>query len=454
MITTRPQPYPSVRLHRSFLLVCATLFSTSAHAQDFPHQVVPETVPPYHYVRYEASDEPDGLVYGVTYTIWIPPGVKTLRGVIHHQHGCGHPTAFTGLTGAFDLHWQALARKHDFALMSASYEQPASESCTKWADPRNGSEAVFLNGLRDLSEQTGHPELATVPWALWGHSGGGLWAGGMTMLHPERVVALWLRSGPFAVEPNPDRPNDHPYELTPAALEVPIMCNQGTKEGITETDGRFASVWPRYRFLINSIGSQGGLIGHSVDPLSEHNCGNQRYLAIPWFDVCLAARLPAEPGEPLRKMDREQAWFSPLLGTTAVPAAQFEGETKRASWLPNRRIAEAWMSYTQDTSVADDTPPPAPQNLVVKGRQLTWTAEADLESGLAYFIIERDGEFLAKVPESDKLTVGRPVFQPLYNSDAPRQPLPKMSFTDLSATVGASHEYRVHTVNTVGLRSP
>jgi len=39
--------------------------------------------------RYEASDRKGELPYAVNYTIWIPPGVKTLRGVVVHQHGCG-----------------------------------------------------------------------------------------------------------------------------------------------------------------------------------------------------------------------------------------------------------------------------------------------------------------------------------------------------------------------------
>jgi hypothetical protein len=34
----------------------------------------------------------------------------------------------------------------------------------------------------------------------------------------------------------------------------------------------------------------------SVDPNSSHDCGNQRYLAIPWFDACLTARLPEKGG--------------------------------------------------------------------------------------------------------------------------------------------------------------
>ena len=57
------------------------------------------------------------------------------------------------------------------------------------------------------------------------------------------------------------------------------------------------------------------------------------------------------------------------------------------------------MQYVKDTAVADKTPPPAPTNVRVSGNELSWEAEADLESGLASFIIERDGKFLANVPE-------------------------------------------------------
>jgi len=60
------------------------------------------------------------------------------------------------------------------------------------------------------------------------------------------------------------------------------------------------------------------------------------------------------------------------------------------------------MQYVKDTAVIDTTPPPAPTNLLVQGHELSWEAEADLESGLARIVIERDGEFLANVPEQGK----------------------------------------------------
>ena len=103
--------------------------------------------------------------------------------------------------------------------------------------------------------------------------------------------------------------------------------------------------------------------------------------------------------------------------------------------------------------MTDATPPPAPTNLRVSNNVLTWSTEADLESGLASFIIERDGQFLANVPEQGKNSFGRPVLQNLSYSDTPTQPLVEMRFTDNKAEAGKTHQYRVIAVNTVGLKS-
>jgi len=111
------------------------------------------------------------------------------------------------------------------------------------------------------------------------------------------------------------------------------------------------------------------------------------------------------------------------------------------------------MQYVKDTAVTDTTPPAAPTNLRVSGNELNWEAEADLESGLASFIIERDGQFLANVPDLGKNPFGRPVFQNLQYSDTPTQPLVPLQFTDREAGSGKKHTYRVMAVNTVGLQS-
>lgn len=430
-----------------------TVLAGSASAQQPPYDVYPDAQPPYFRIRYEASEKSGELVYPVQYTIWIPPAAKTLRGVIVHQHGCGEGSCKSGLTGAFDLHWQALASKHDCALMAPSYEQPQAADCQGWCDPRNGSGASFQKSLVDLGKISGHPELAEVPWALWGHSGGGVWAGVMTVLHPERVAAAWLRSGVPLLTARPDRPTAKTVEIPDEALDVPIMLNLGTKEGVTVKDGRFSGVWPRVETFFHAVRSRGGLIGTAVDPLTSHECGNQRYLAIPWLDACLSDRLPTAEGQQLQPMPSTDTWLAPLLGTTAVNQADYDGDKLKAVWLPNRRLAKAWMQYSQDSAVSDATPPPAPNAVQWEAGELTWNARADLESGLERFIIQRDGETIATVPQQPQNRFGRPIFQGLQYSDTPLQPLVEMRFTDPDPQPGRDHTYRVIAVNTVGLKS-
>src|SRR3974390_2835334 len=110
-------------------------------AQKSPYDVFPLAEPTYYRVRYEASAKQGELIFGVNYTLWIPKNVKALRGVIVHQHGCGEGSCKSGLTGAYDLHWQALAKQHDCALLSPAYEQPEKADCQMWCGPRNGSAA-------------------------------------------------------------------------------------------------------------------------------------------------------------------------------------------------------------------------------------------------------------------------------------------------------------------------
>jgi hypothetical protein len=267
------------------------------------------------------------------------------------------------------------------------------------------------------------------------------------------VAAAWLRSGVPLFEVNPDRKLIKPHALPKAALRVPMMCNPGTKEGVTVKDGRFAKVWPANETFFNTVRGRGGLIGVAVDPLAAHECGNQRYMAVLWLDACLTARLPAKPGQPLKPMPTQKAWLAPLLGDEAVPAGKFSGNKTKAVWLPSAAIARAWMHYIRDTKIPDRTPPPAPTNLKLNGHTLTWQAKADLESGLAHFIIQRDGKTIGTVPENPKNRFGRPIFQGLQYSDTPAAPLVQMRFIDSNAQLNAKNIYRVIAVNTAGLKS-
>jgi len=406
----------------------------------------------YYSVEYPASTVAGELQFGVNYTVWVPDGVKAIRGVIVHQHGCGSGACKGGETAAYDLHWQALAKKWDCALLGPSYRQEDGQECRLWCDPRNGSDRAFLKSLHDLAEKSGHPELERAPWALWGHSGGGFWASLMQAKYPERIAAIWFRSG-TAYETWEKGQIPKPV-LPAAAMEIPMMANPGAKEN---GDARFSGAWTGSMAMFKAYRAKGAPIGFAPDPRTAHECGDSRYLAIPFFDACLAQRLPAKTGQSLKPVKRSSGWLAPVQSHDAQPMAEFKGKLEEAVWLPNAQVAKAWSEYVQTGATPDTTPPPAPTNVkaTVKpdGVEVTWDVEADFESGLQAFVVQRDGQDLSQVPEKPVGRFGRPLFQRMSYHDTPEKPLPELRFTDTTANAGEKHSYRVIAVNSVGLKS-
>lgn len=405
-------------------------------------------------VTYPPSQKTNELVLGVTYRLWLPEGVKTVRGVVVHQHGCGVGSRKGAEPGAHDLHWQALCKKWDCALLMPSYLQAEKDNCRLWCDPRNGSHKTFLKGLADLAALSGHPELERAPWCLWGHSGGGFWSSLMQTMYPERIVAIWFRSG-TAFEYWEKGETAKP-EIPDAAMGIPMMMNPGAKEN---GDKRFNAAWTGTLAMFKAYRARGATAGFAPDPRTAHETGDSRYLAIPFFDACLAMRLPdkGSKSQTLKPVDQKTAWLAPLLGGEAQAAAKFSGNVAESVWLPGESFARAWEQYVKTGATEDTTPPPAPTNVKASakagGVELTWDAEADFESGLRAFLIERDGQPLAQFPEKPLNNFGRPLFQNMSYGDTPVAPLLDFKFTDKTARAGEKHEYRVVAVNTVGMKS-
>ena len=405
-------------------------------------------------VSYPASDKPNELIFPTTYNLWIPEGVKRIRTIIVHQHGCGAGSNQGAVTAADDLHWQALARKWDGALLGPVIQQPDKTDCQKWCDPRHGSEARFLQALQDLATSAHHPEIAEAPWCLWGHSGGGFWASIMHARHPDKIVAIWFRSGTSYLywHANSDgkAPTNpiEPIELSVAAMGVPMMCNPGTKEN---GDARFNGAWVGNLEMFKAYRAQGAPIGFAPDPKTSHQCGDQRYAAIAFFDSCLELHLPTT-GNQLIAIDQSQGRLAPLLGqqTQAVSAQP----NLTMSWMP-AKFASAWEQYVTKGIIEDTTPPLAPFNVktqaTTKGVEITWDAHADLESGLQEFIIQKNGQPLAHLPSKANNPFGKPVFQGMSYGDTPAPKAPEMRFVD--PTGKASDTYKIISVNTAGLSS-
>lgn len=360
----------------------------------------------------EVAPRPQDKFKSAKFSIYVPDGVQVIRAIIVHQHGCGR----NGFDVPYDLQWQALARKHDAALMGSHFVQ--DQKCTDWHEPGNGSNDAFLAAIADFAKQSSHPELQQAPWALWGHSGGAHWVMAMAKRHPTRVIAIYARSGG----------QDWSKEM----LGIPVIVQFGARE----KDGRFAGMYKKAGEIFELGRKEGALWALAIDPKSEHDTRNSRQIAIPFFDECLQLRLPAEPGKPLAALDASK------------------GTVVDGSWLATESLGRKWKEFVETGAVADTTPPAAPRALVARpvqaGIELTWQADADLEGGIKAFRIYRDGKLIATVP--DGADPKRKSFQWGNYGDEPEPATIEMKFLDAKAAAGA--KYQVSTVNHFDLESP
>jgi pimeloyl-ACP methyl ester carboxylesterase len=381
---------------------------------------------------FEVSMPPDGAekYKSADFRLWLPDGVKTVKAVIVRQHGCGR----NGIDHADDLQWQALAAKHDAALLGTYYQ--TFKDCKEWFDPALGSERAFLEALKHFAEKTGHPELAAAPWAIWGHSGGAMWACHMLNRHPERVVSVWARSQALT-------------EYNAKALGVPVVFNYG--EG--EKTGRFEAVHKNSLAAFNTYAPKGALWAVAIDPKSDHNCRNSRHLSIPFFDKTLAARLPGE-GTQLRTLS-QLAWVGDPESLAIYSNSARRGEFTAQCWLIDAGFAKQWQEYCKTGEVKDMTPPPAPRGLTAvadkAGVTLRWQAAADQESGLKEFAVYKNGRKLASV--AGETTKGNPSGSvQIWNyGDEPEPRTPALSYCDPAGQGG--DRYEVAAVNHTGLES-
>ena len=107
-------------------------------------------------------------------------------------------------------------------------------------------------------------------------------------------------------------------------------------------------------------------------------------------------------------------------------------------------------------SVTDTSPPAPPLKPVAVLRndgtvELTWSVQADFESGVGGFVILRDGMEVATQTRNMGNRPGRVVLQGRSYHDTPEKPLSELRYTDRSAK--GSAKYELLTLNGQGLRS-
>lgn len=327
------------------------------------------------------------------YAVFIPEGVKVLRGVFIHQHGCRMESI--GLSTAYDLQYQAFAKKWGLAVVGPDIYPKQGRSCNDWREPESGSADALIKVLSEVAVASGHNELQAAPWLLWGHSGGGYWTLAMMRDYPERII------GAFAYSPAFDPQWDFPEE----ALKIPLMIRHA---GAADLNGPRVACWQTALHVFDKLRQKDGLVSFAFNPKQDHNYSYVRYMAIPFYESVLAQRLPDSPSAKLKDMDRSKACLGDTLDYRLVRPTALEGESPLAmNWLPDAYVAEKWREYSITGTVSDVTPPHEPYEVRVEKADnmtaiVTWKADADIESGIQYFNIRfKDGTVMRFPVEGD-----------------------------------------------------
>ena len=271
------------------------------------------------------------------YRVWIPEGIERVRGIIIKQHGCGADAANSGLDNANDLQWQAIAAKHQFALMGTKLiTQSEKRSCGYWYTPAWASKDALFQALDSVAKQSKRLELNQVPWVLWGHSAGSVWSSAMLQEHPERTIAMVaIRSGGILF-----------LGTNPSLIDTPVLFSLGENE----------DVMPKYTFelpqkIFRRYRKSGALWTLAIEPNTGHEIGNSSQLAIPYIDAVINARLAKNSNE-LLPIDRDGGWLADNAKHTIASLDEYKGNPQEASWLPNREIAQKWQEYVTTGKVS------------------------------------------------------------------------------------------------------
>ena len=260
-----------------------------------------------------------GVYHHAGLHLYVPPGVRRLRGVYVTLPGSGQRTLVEDVvdpryTPMIPVGTQRRFVEHaGFALMGAD---------------GGASPAKLADGLTALAATSAHPEIAHAPLIVDGFSAGSAATQRILCAMPGRLIAFAALS--FM---------PRPIECPPGALKVPGLLYTGRKDGYGKGYAKgFADA--------RAAGAPWALV---VQPDTGHSTGSAAALLFPFYLDVIGRRLPAEtPADrpvDLRELDPKDCWLADNAAGTIAPFADTpQAERLRRSYLPSRFTAGLWRA--------------------------------------------------------------------------------------------------------------
>jgi hypothetical protein len=265
---------------------------------------------------------PPGEGYGTAdFHFWSPAYQQPVRGLIIMVPGSDGD----GRGMANDGAWQALARKYRLALVGCFFKGGNYSECS------GGSGDALHDAIHSFADQSGHPEVATVPLLLWGISAGGQFNYNYVLWKPDNVMAFVVNKGGYY----------NGAEAESRCRSTPGLFFLGQ----SDADYRITAItriWTAGR-------KNGALWALAPQPNSGHEFSKTDPVARVFFEAVLKVRLPddslsSDPA-PMNPMEEGQGWLGNLT-THEVHAESSDGQADlNAAWLPDEATAQAWKVF-------------------------------------------------------------------------------------------------------------
>ena len=271
----------------------------------------------------------------VKFSLWVPDGVKTIRGVVAISgHGSG----------------EALFQRADFRAVAKELGLAAFKFVGGPLQRGFWPRSLLFDHLRTFGEIAHHPELGNAPLFLYGHSNGTGFSAFFAAGAPERVWG-WVSM----------RPGITFQTYQPAAAQVPGLVIFGEDDPFLARPSKAENL-----AVIPALRKQTGAGWcFAVEPKTGHGPGEKTWpLVYSFLRSSFAARVPAEADSlagpvklrplVLARGHLGQNWDSAKGGyqdLAVAPYADFSGDKATASWLLDDAYARDWQAFQRDGQV-------------------------------------------------------------------------------------------------------
>lgn len=251
------------------------------------------------------------------YTVWIPDGVKVVRGAVCNPFSKGDGPG---------KHWQSVCRLWQFAYVQMDYDAVKKDEFL-----------TLKTALTDLAKKSGHPELEFMPFCYTGMSRGGGMTMAMAELMPERTIACV----PVCLEVGPS---------SEATRKIPVVTVFGEKDG---------SQMPKLLAKLPAERAENARFAIAVQWGLGHEFALANNLSYIFMDDVIRKRVPETPSPKeaprLKDIPLEDGWLvdqatwkepRPVIASFA----DYKGKSAEAGWLPSKRLAAVWQAFVSPSA--------------------------------------------------------------------------------------------------------